>query len=95
MTAEATKNNNIGKNANVSPWPEQDGNPVVFLLDARDEFDAQLLTSWIDRHRPDADRHCTIIRLSNDGIDASLADRINDAPDDAWLQPVRIAWLRS
>ena len=95
MTADAKTNNNIGKNANVSPWPEQDGLTVIFLLDARDEFDVRLLSSWIDRHRPDADRDCTMIRLSNDGIDASLADHIGNAADDTWLQPVRIAWLRS
>ena len=95
VTAESTTNDNAGRNADVSPWPDQDGSAVIFLLDARDDFDASLLTAWIDRHRPDTERQCTMIRLSNDGIDASLADHISDAPDNAWLQPVRIAWLRS
>ncbi len=93
VTAENA--NNKSKNVDTSPWPDTTSDPVVFLLDARDELDEELVQSWVDRHRPDSDPVYAIVRLSNDGIDATLSNHIDDAAPATWMQPVRVAWLPS
>ena len=92
MTAN---NNNKSTNVDLSPWPDSNGAATLFLLDARDDLDAELLRAWIDSHRDEADPDATVIRLSHDGIDASLAERLDDLSPETWCQPVRIAWLPS
>jgi len=77
-----------------SPWPETSDNGVVFLLDARDDFEARLLRTWVESSKPEsvAFSEFSFVRLQGTG---SAKDRIAAVAreDDAWMQPLRIAWL--
>lgn len=77
-----------------SPWPQIDDAAVVFLLDARDDFEAGLLRDWVEQHGPGSDSgpQPSIVKLSKSGANASLAGTLQDG-DPVWMQPLRIAWL--
>ena len=76
----------------LSPWPETGEQPVVFLLDVRDDFEAGLLQDWVRSHRPASDPSHQFVNLSEARTDDWLAE-IPDHGDGAWMQPLRIAWL--
>ena len=35
-----------------SPWPEIQDATIVFVLDARDDFEVGLLREWVESERP-------------------------------------------
>ncbi len=74
----------------TTPWPAVDVGAIVFLLDVRDDFEADLLSSWISDTQPGGDARPVYSTITL-GPDASL--RALDVRDDTWLQPLRIAWL--
>lgn len=80
----------------ASPWPEVESRAIVFLLDARDDAEAQLLRDWVDAQRPEADavpRH-SFITLPK-GRAANLLGAMPAESNAVWMQPLRIAWLPS
>jgi glycerol-3-phosphate O-acyltransferase len=94
-TPGSTNNNNTSRE-DLSPWPESHDGAIVFLLDARDDFEARLLRTWVESSKPEsvAFSEFSFVRLQGTG---SAKDRIAAVAreDDAWMQPLRIAWLPS
>ncbi len=86
--------NNNENNGNLSPWPDDRDAAVVFLLDARDDFEARLLRDWVDDQRPDTASGHWFVDLANGRAD-DLAEALPDRNGDVWMQPLRIAWLPS
>jgi glycerol-3-phosphate O-acyltransferase len=90
---ESTSDNNEGRTS-ASPWPNIDGEEVLFLLDVRDDFEARLLRDWVNTTKPDTGslpRH-SFIRLPRRGS-SDLVSALSGQDDKAWMQPLRIAWL--
>jgi glycerol-3-phosphate O-acyltransferase len=79
---------------NASPWAEIETGSIAFLLDARDDFEADLLRAWVEAQTPSDDAHPqhTFVRLPRDGSDGLLAN-VAGKDDPIWMQPLRIAWL--
>lgn len=94
--AAATKadNNKRPSGDDVSPWPVNHDARVTFLLDARDSFEAGLLSDWVQRHEPTsgAGPSYSMVALTRSGGTASLATEV-ESDDNSWMQPLRIAWL--
>lgn len=65
----------------------------MFLLDARDGFEAGLLRDWVETGKPAALPPYSFVRLQTDEAERLLADASQQ--DAAWLQPLRLAWLPS
>jgi glycerol-3-phosphate O-acyltransferase len=85
----------------ANPWPDNNTGGVVFILDARNRFEQNILEQWIERHSPDnPDQPAAeqlIVSLSDDrkGIDSSaLKGRLN-VSENAIIAPLRIAWTPS
>ena len=83
------------------PWPQINGDRVLFLLDASSPLERRLLESWIENNRPeslsagDAD----LVRLPPSRrrrrrarIDPYLEVALAEG-DDPLLAPLRVAWL--
>jgi glycerol-3-phosphate O-acyltransferase len=77
-----------------SPWPEDQVGTVVFLLDARDEFEAALLRDWVEAVKPQGvtPSRYLFIELPRRNAEDWLA-ALPQQGDAVWLQPLRIAWL--
>jgi glycerol-3-phosphate O-acyltransferase len=85
----------------ANPWPDNNTGGVVFILDARNRFEQDILEQWIERHsRDNPDQPAAeqlIVSLSDDrkGIDSSaLKGRLN-VSENAIIAPLRIAWTPS
>jgi glycerol-3-phosphate O-acyltransferase len=78
----------------LSPWPEAETGVIVFVLDARDDFEASLLRDWVESEKPHSDSHRghSFVRLPRGHADDWLAG-VQGLDDSVWMQPVRIAWL--
>jgi len=77
-----------------SPWPDVRDATVLFVLDARDDFEAGLLRDWVESERPQdsAFSRYSFIELPR----GRAGDWLADVPLDSaslWLQPLRVAWL--
>jgi len=79
---------------NPSPWPPDQDGIIVFLLDARDDFEAALLQNWVESSKPADASHSrySFVALPRDRADDWLA-ALPQQEDAVWLQPLRIAWL--
>jgi len=77
-----------------SPWPDVRDATVLFVLDARDDFEAGLLRDWVESTRPQdsAFSRYSFIEMPRGRADHWLADVPLDS-DKLWLQPLRVAWL--
>jgi hypothetical protein len=89
-----SSNENKVSRTSSSPWPEIESNSIVFLLDARDDFEAGLLRDWVDSRKPggDACPSHSFVRLPKGGAGNVLAT-LPGRDNDVWMQPLRIAWL--
>jgi glycerol-3-phosphate O-acyltransferase len=82
-------------------WPDSNGRPIVFLLDASSPLERRVLESWIDRRAPDgvepADYEIIAIPASRKRRRKSPLDPHLEAAlasdTDPLLAPLRIAWL--
>ena len=79
-----------------SPWPDIQDATVVFVLDARDDFEAGLLRDWVESRLPDsvAIPRYIFVELPRTGGDDWLG-ALPQQSGAVWLQPLRIAWLPS
>jgi glycerol-3-phosphate O-acyltransferase len=77
-----------------SPWPPDQEATVVFLLDARDDFEAALLRDWVESGKPGDGSYSrySFIELPGNRADDWLA-ALPDPCGAVWMQPLRIAWL--
>jgi glycerol-3-phosphate O-acyltransferase len=80
-------------------WPNPNGQPLVFLIDASSRFERQLLEDWIDRHRPNGETTTgaeaipiTPSRGWRGRTDARLEARLSTG-DNPLMAPLRVAWL--
>ncbi len=82
-----------------SPWPRQKSRRVVFILDARNQFEQSILEQWIAHYAPsDTTSEEVVVSLGDDrkGIDAEQLESILDSSESAdstLVAPVRITWL--
>jgi glycerol-3-phosphate O-acyltransferase len=79
---------------NASPWPDVEDAAIVFVLDARDDFEAGLLRDWVESRRPPAapGSRYSFVELPRRRVGEWLAT-LPKRHDALWLQPLRIAWL--
>jgi glycerol-3-phosphate O-acyltransferase len=89
---ESTSDNKEGRNS-ASPWPDFDGESILFLLDVRDDHEARLLRDWVVATKPDTHSppHA-FIELPKRGA-SDVLNAMSPQDDGAWMQPLRIAWL--
>ena len=76
-----------------TPWPQVDAAGIVFLLDTRDTFEAELLSDWIEATRTASGPHPphSMVALENRARGGALTEKLDD--DQVWMQPLRVAWL--
>ncbi|WP_116368848.1 glycerol-3-phosphate 1-O-acyltransferase [Parahaliea mediterranea] len=83
----------------ASAWPAIDGQAVVFVLDARNRFELDLLRMWISSKAGSTTCNATQVTLSladdSKGLDASPLQPELDAADDTVIAPLRVAWTLS
>lgn len=81
----------------ASPWPETDSE-ILFLLDAANNVEREILLNWIQQHRGDRPEPATVtLFLSNDhGLPPThhLAKALKEHPS-ALVVPLRVSWLQS
>jgi glycerol-3-phosphate O-acyltransferase len=79
----------------ATPWPEAVHPKILFLLDARDGLEARLLREWVEHTAPaeDSRPESGFVMIGSIRGAAGTAGGLRDAPDDLWLQPLRIAWM--
>jgi len=82
-----------------NPWPQDNVQECVFILDAINSVEQQLLTEWVNLHRPDTQPPPRIVHLdmSDDkrAIDASSLEAALNLAEDVSLVPLRVAWRPS
>ena len=91
---------NLRQKFQVDPWPCTDCNSVLFVLDARNRFEEDLLRQWIDKHadgRGSVRREEIVLALGDDrkGIDSTELVAKMELPEETLVAPLRIAWLPS
>ena len=84
-----------------NPWPTRDGQRVLFILDSRNTFEADLLRQWIHHHCAsgseefDAPQICLELGDDRKKIDSAQLVIALALPADALVAPLRVAWLPS
>ncbi len=80
-------------------WPDSEGRPLTFLVDASSSLERRLILDWISRERPSGDGYRVIPlppsrrhRLRRRTVPAELRAALEE-DDDALLSPLRVAWL--
>ena len=89
---ETGSDNNKTSQRKKSPWPDSEGADVTFLLDARDEFETELLRDWVESCAPESTGKHWFVNLPRGDNDEFL-EHVTDQDESAWMQPLRIAWL--
>ncbi len=82
----------------TSPWPESSDSGVIFILDARNRFEQNLLEQWIAHDAPQGcQAQQVVISLDDDtkGIDSSALQNSLGSAQNAIIAPLRIAWVPS
>lgn len=84
-----------------NPWPAHDGRRVLFILDARNSFEQDLLRRWIHHHRAsggeefDAPQVCLALGDDRKAIDSAQLVIALALPAETLVAPLRVAWLPS
>lgn len=81
----------------ISPWPEGTEH-VLFLLDVASQTERELLTEWIERHRPETRAYTSVILSLRDDRQAIAPRQLSQllsANDDWIVAPLRIGWMPS
>jgi glycerol-3-phosphate O-acyltransferase len=85
--------------ARSSPWPHREGQQVLFILDARNRPEEEILRGWIQHHAAGgsedshAPRVCLDLGDDRRGFDtARLVDALA-LPPETIVAPLRVAWL--
>lgn len=83
----------------ADPWPKGVDENVVFILDARNRFEQQLLEHWVSLHASDTPQRMparqVVASLGDErkGIDGSAIETV--LKSDSVIAPLRIAWVPS
>jgi len=84
-----------------NPWPARDQQPVLFILDARNSFEQEILKEWIHHHTRSgseefqAPRVCLDLGDDRKDIDSAQLVMALAMPPDTLIAPLRVAWLPS
>ncbi len=84
-----------------NPWPTRSGEQVLFILDARNSFEQELLKQWIHHHTDSGSEefHAPQVRLDlgddRKGIDSDALVMALALPGDTLIAPLRVAWQPS
>jgi glycerol-3-phosphate O-acyltransferase len=84
-----------------NPWPSRGGEKVLFLLDARNGFEQQLLKQWIHHHSPGgsdefhAPQVVLALRDEGKGIDSGSLVMALALSGDTLVRPLRVSWQPS
>jgi glycerol-3-phosphate O-acyltransferase len=84
-----------------NPWPARDGEKVLFILDARNRFEQEILQRWIHHHtRSGSDEFhapqvCVDLGDDRGGIDSAQLVVALALPGDTLVTPLRVAWQPS
>ncbi len=88
---------NLEEKLRQSPWPQSPGSSVLFIIDASNHFEEDILKGWIRRHAGDYQGQVleTTLDLEDDskGIDTKALIPHLDLPPDCTVAPLRITWL--
>lgn len=84
-----------------SPWPAENSNAVLFILDADNEFELQLLNQWLSAFKQQGGDSATVVSnqvilsLGSEQTHIDSGDLHNwlDVDDSTLVAPLRIAWL--
>ncbi len=81
-----------------NPWPARDGEKVLFILDARNSFEQEILKQWIHHHTDSgsdefhAPQVCLDLGDDRRGINSDALVMALALPDDTLVAPLRVAW---
>jgi glycerol-3-phosphate O-acyltransferase len=84
-----------------NPWPERDAQQVLFILDARNSFEQDILKEWIHHHTSSgseefrAPQVCLDLGEDRKGIDSAQLATTLAMPPETLITPLRVAWLPS
>jgi len=84
----------------VGPWPADDTESVLFVIDAAHRIEQQHLESWLEREREKrgflgkVEQAVVPIADSPEGIHAKNLCPAVGLPDDTLVVPVRVVWLK-
>lgn len=89
------------KSLNDSPWPEPEGSPILFLLDADNSVVEKHLLNWIESTRPESlagDTEIAKLALPiqhgrKGRLDVGLLPQALKMPGDTRIVPLRVVWL--
>ena len=88
MSEQAVSEKIVGN----SPWPDAEYSQVVFILDARNSFEQNLLTRWIEDCSPSSSAESIFVRV-NSAKDRRITVEALELPSDSVVAPLRVAWL--
>ncbi len=80
----------------ASPWPDDNSQPVIFILDARNHFEQRLLERWITHHTAGHSPPLQLVLSLDDDrkrIDSSALQAMLKTTTAAMIAPLRIAWV--
>ena len=89
----------VAKFEQSSPWPDRAGCGVLFVLDARNSFEQDLLSKWIHHTTPpgcdafSAPQVCVALGDDRKAIDSAQLIVALGLPADTLVAPLRVAWL--
>ena len=91
----------INKYQQSTPWPARDTQQVLFILDARNSFEQDILKEWIHHNTQSgsdefqAPQVCLDLGDDRKGIDSAQLVMALALPADTLVTPLRVAWLPS
>ncbi|MEP4486490.1 MAG: glycerol-3-phosphate 1-O-acyltransferase [Halioglobus sp.] len=81
----------------TNPWPASEGHGVLFILDARNSLEEDVLRRWVGQHQPEsADKPviaCMDLGDDSKGIDTTELLKRIELPADTVVAPLGITWL--
>ncbi len=81
-----------------NPWPERDAGQVLFILDARNSTEEEVLRGWIAHHASrgsqtfEAPQVCIDLKDERTGFDSGQLVVSLALPPDTLIAPLRLAW---
>jgi glycerol-3-phosphate O-acyltransferase len=84
-----------------NPWPSRSGEQVLFILDARNTFEQEILKDWIHHHTQSGNEEFHTPQVNLDlgddrkGIDSAQLVMALGLPANTLIAPLRVAWLPS
>ncbi len=81
-----------------NPWPDRESQQVLFILDARNSVEEELLRGWIQHHGStenqafDAPQVCIDLKDEKTGFDSGQLVMSLALPPDTLVSPLRVAW---